>query len=378
MWGKEVLKIGGEKFRDKLTAVWFELLDLGAKCNCDGFLISNEIAYKEFEDIAIMLDREPDEIELCMKFYISNNMIEVIDDCYKLSNWEKYQNVDGLEKIRENARIRVARCREKKKLKLIGKVCQYCGQTATGYDHILAITKGGNSDQENLVECCIECNRIKNDKPLVDFLNNNLKRIKPEIVMRNENLNKLVYYDNETKRFCNVTECYNVTLPSQRINNISYSYSNIYNNINDINSNINYNNTKYNNNINNSNSNDNKEDNNDIITKKPNKTDKKENIVKDIIEYLNLKANKKFKATNKETVRHINARISEGFTFEDFKIVIDKKVDEWKNTTMDEYIRPLTLFGTKFESYLNSNTTNKEVNRKKPNFNNVVEDETFI
>lgn len=153
---------------------------------------------------------------------------------------------------------------------------------------------------------------------------------------------------------------------------ISNPISNTLSNINN-NSNINYNNTMYNNN-----SNNNKEDNNDIITKKPNKTDKKENIVKDIIEYLNLKANKKFKATNKETVRHINARISEGFTFEDFKIVIDKKVDEWKNTTMDEYIRPLTLFGTKFESYLNSNTTSKEVNRKKPNFNNVVEDETFI
>lgn len=109
-------KIGGEKFRDKLTAVWFELLDLSGKCNNNGFLMHDEIAYKSYEDIAIMLDREEEEIELCMQYYLANNMIEIINDCYCLSNWCKYQNVDGLEKIREQTRIRVARHRENKKL----------------------------------------------------------------------------------------------------------------------------------------------------------------------------------------------------------------------------------------------------------------------
>ena len=56
----------------------------------------------------------------------------------------------------------------------------------------------------------------------------------------------------------------------------------------------------------------------------------------------------------------INARLKEGFTVEDFKTVIDKKVDEWKGTELEQYLRPDTLFGTKFESYLNQNIIKKE------------------
>lgn len=101
--------IGGESFRDKLTAIWFELLDLGAKCNNNGLLYSDEIPYGSFEDIAIMIDRDPKEVELCMNFFISNGMIEIIDDLYKLSNWDKYQNKEVLEEIREKNRIRQKR-----------------------------------------------------------------------------------------------------------------------------------------------------------------------------------------------------------------------------------------------------------------------------
>lgn len=122
-------KIGGEKFRDKLTAVWFELLDLSGKCNNNGFLVNNEIAYQSYEDIAIMLDREEEEIELCMKYYLSNNMIEIIDNCYCLANWCKYQNVNGLEKIREKNRLRVAKHRENQKLLLDNSKESECNVT---------------------------------------------------------------------------------------------------------------------------------------------------------------------------------------------------------------------------------------------------------
>lgn len=109
-------KIGGESFRDKLTAIWFELLDLGAKCNNDGFLYSDEIPYGSEEDIAIMIDREIDEVKLCLEFYKNNGMIEIINDVYCLSNWNKYQNVDGLDKIREQNRIRQKRWYDNQKL----------------------------------------------------------------------------------------------------------------------------------------------------------------------------------------------------------------------------------------------------------------------
>jgi predicted phage replisome organizer len=110
-------KIGGESFRDKLTAVWFELMDFAGKCNAGGLLIeSQEIPFASIEDIATLIDREPEELELCMQFYINNRMITVIDDVYMLSNWSKYQNEDGLEKIREQTRKRVAKHRENQKL----------------------------------------------------------------------------------------------------------------------------------------------------------------------------------------------------------------------------------------------------------------------
>ena len=74
---------------------------------------------------------------------------------------------------------------------------------------------------------------------------------------------------------------------------------------------------------------------------------------KEIIEHLNQKSGKNYRYSSKATQKHIKARIKEGFTLEDFKRVIDWKVSKWIGTDMEQYLRPETLFGTKFESYLN-------------------------
>jgi predicted phage replisome organizer len=110
-------KIGGVSYRDKLTAVWFELLDLAGKSNSNGYLIdTNEIPYRTLEDIAIMLDRDEKEIELCMQFFINERMVEIVDDIFCLTNFMQYQNQEGLDKIREQKRLRQARWRERKAL----------------------------------------------------------------------------------------------------------------------------------------------------------------------------------------------------------------------------------------------------------------------
>lgn len=76
-------------------------------------------------------------------------------------------------------------------------------------------------------------------------------------------------------------------------------------------------------------------------------------ICREIIDYLNEVAGKHFRVTDANK-RHINARLEENFTVEDFKTVIDTKVSEWgEDEKMAKYIRPETLFGTKFEGYLN-------------------------
>ena len=77
-----------------------------------------------------------------------------------------------------------------------------------------------------------------------------------------------------------------------------------------------------------------------------------------IIDYLNRKTNSHYRPTSKATRRLIKARYNEGFTDTDFKTVIDKKCAEWlQDGNMVQYLRPETLFGTKFEAYLNQPDT---------------------
>lgn len=96
-------------------------------------------------------------------------------------------------------------------------------------------------------------------------------------------------------------------------------------------------------------------------TKRNEENMRKENLTKEIIDYLNSKANTSFRHTTALTMKNIKARIKEGFELKDFYKVIDNKVLHWKDTDMERFLRPETLFGNKFEGYLNENIrTNKE------------------
>lgn len=78
------------------------------------------------------------------------------------------------------------------------------------------------------------------------------------------------------------------------------------------------------------------------------------NPTEEVVNYLNQMTGKNFKATTDKTRKCINARLNEGFTVDDFKAVIDIKCAKWlKDDKMRDYLRPETLFGTKFEGYLN-------------------------
>lgn len=84
---------------------------------------------------------------------------------------------------------------------------------------------------------------------------------------------------------------------------------------------------------------------------------------KEIISYLNEKAGTKYRASGSKTQRLIKARFNDGFNDEDFKKVINIKVAEWSGTDMAKYLRPETLFGTKFESYLNQEVKKSKTNK---------------
>lgn len=101
--------------------------------------------------------------------------------------------------------------------------------------------------------------------------------------------------------------------------------------------------------------------------------------VKCIIDYLNESTNSKFKYENKQTIKDIKARFKEGYVLDDFYDVIDKKVKEWFNTEMEKYLRPSTLFGNKFENYVNQKNNfsgkPKTSYSSKPSFDNTAEHE---
>lgn len=90
----------------------------------------------------------------------------------------------------------------------------------------------------------------------------------------------------------------------------------------------------------------------------------KENKIEynEIVDYLNLKTNSSYKSTTPKTRELIKARYNEGFTLDDFKQVIDNKVNAWgSDEKMVTYLRPETLFSNKFEGYLNEKVALKKL-----------------
>lgn len=93
----------------------------------------------------------------------------------------------------------------------------------------------------------------------------------------------------------------------------------------------------------------------DIDIDKDKERNLKSDIYVEIIDYLNEKTGSHFKPTSKSTQRLINGRLSENYSIDDFKHVIDVKTFEWKNDSkMSKYLTPDTLFNaSKFEKYAN-------------------------
>lgn len=189
---------------DTIALMWIFLMCLAGETNDEGMVyFMPEIPYTE-EMLADQFSIDVNTVRLGLATFQRFGMIEIIDDIICLPTWEKWQAVDKLSAMREQTRKRVAKHREKQRALMEQNQCQYCGDSATGYDHIIATARGGTDTDENKVPCCAECNRIKNDKPLVDFLNFNRDRIDDDLVASNAKLQRYV-------TLCNVTGRYIVT-----------------------------------------------------------------------------------------------------------------------------------------------------------------------
>ena len=76
-------------------------------------------------------------------------------------------------------------------------------------------------------------------------------------------------------------------------------------------------------------------------------------MIEEIIDYLNSVAKSNYSPNDPKVIGYINLLINEGYSIDDFKLVIDKKWSDWKGTEWQKYFRPETLFRANFKRYLN-------------------------
>lgn len=100
---------------DALLVIWFKLLAMAGKVNDNGLIYIVKKMPITDEMLATLFNRPLNTVRLALDTFSKFGMIE-IKDHINIVNWEKHQNIQGLEKIREQARIRQERHREKKAL----------------------------------------------------------------------------------------------------------------------------------------------------------------------------------------------------------------------------------------------------------------------
>lgn len=102
---------------------------------------------------------------------------------------------------------------------------------------------------------------------------------------------------------------------------------------------------------------------------------KKPDPTEEVVNHLNHRLGTKYKPTTQATRKLVKARIKEGFTVEDMKLVIDKKAAEWAgNPKMAQFLRPDILFGNKFEGYLNTRFNARPNAPSNPNAASIAQD----
>ena len=101
---------------DAIIVIWIKLLCLAGNINdCGLVYFTKEIPYTD-EMMATQFDRPLQTVKMALQVFKSFGMIEIENDILHISNWDRYQNIDGMERIREQNRIRKQRERERKRL----------------------------------------------------------------------------------------------------------------------------------------------------------------------------------------------------------------------------------------------------------------------
>lgn len=129
---------------DSLIVIWFKLLCMaGRENNCGVFMMANRMPYTE-EMLATIFRRPINTVRLALSTFEAFGMIDIEDDIIVIPNWEKHQNIEGLEKIREQTRLRVAKHREKQKQTLLDGV-----NTADNNNSVTVTLRNATEEEKN-------------------------------------------------------------------------------------------------------------------------------------------------------------------------------------------------------------------------------------
>lgn len=113
---EKILLIESLPDSDSIIVCWFKLLCLAGKQNNNGvFMLSNRIPYTD-EMLATIFRRPLPTVRLALATFEQYGMIELIDGVITIPKWDKHQNADGMDKLREQSRISSAKYRERQKL----------------------------------------------------------------------------------------------------------------------------------------------------------------------------------------------------------------------------------------------------------------------
>ena len=115
MFDDEKIKIiNSYKNMDSIIIIWLKLLLQAGKSNDGGYIFpESRIVYTK-EMLALIFDRECEEIELALDVLSAFEMIEITEDNrIRIVNWDKHQNIEGMERARELSKMRMRKKRMK-------------------------------------------------------------------------------------------------------------------------------------------------------------------------------------------------------------------------------------------------------------------------
>lgn len=239
---------------DSIIVIWFKLLCMAGKQNNNGIFVMNDRMPYTTQMLATIFRRKESTVEMALNVFEQYGMIEIINDTITIPKWEYHQNIDTLDRIREQTRERVAKHRERQSQKMLSNSSEKdCNVTVTLRNANVTHIEEDKEEEED------------KDKDTRDILSGNST---------------------------NFTDCASTEVTEAE-------------------------------------------------------------KIRQIIGHLNEVRCAHYTTKSEKTRKCIRARLAEGHTVEEFFTVIDKMDRVWRGTKMEGYLRPETLFGTKFEGYLN-------------------------